>query len=953
MFDIVTVCGGQSLGWCGEHPKGGVQEKAQALAEHAVSEMSPVGERGAWFREARFGMFIHWGIYSIPGKGEWSYAYDKYAPGEYEGYAKKFNPVNYNPREWAKLARAAGMKYAVLTSRHHDGFCMFDSHFTDYKITKTPYGPDAVKEFLEAFRTEGLKVGLYHSLPDWTHPGYADTESPECMREGGGEVPHVPTAEQYNAFTNLVYNHINQLTTEYGKLDLLFLDYTSKTKANLDYFGRDRILEMVYRNQPDILVNDRLSYYKDNCRDFDYYTPEICVPNQPQQVKGRDVMWETCATMNDHWGHCREDENWKSTEAIVAGLIGCVSRNGNLLLNVGPNELGEIPAGSVKVLRSLADWYKINGESVTGCGKSEHRPPHGCVYTQKGNSLYCHFLQTPLGDTILPELKGKISTATLLRTGEKPKLVNHWGFELLKPDEQRLRARGIRPGDVVRLELNDVVVEGEADVRISDDVVTVTSTGAVSFARIAWPQAMPCETLVLNDAWERSYGDLEWKDLTEKRVSPWYYLASVSNRTWGVGVETGPGAMCCWEVTTNGTTLVLDLRAGGQPVRLGGRTLRACRIVRAESREGESAWEFGCRFCKMMCPKPKLPKAPVYGYNDWYCAYGKNTATNFLADAAYIMECAKGCANPPYVVMDDGWQRNSPPVVHESGRGPWDAAGPNFGMDMPTFCGRIAALGAKPGLWYRPLRAWDELPDEQRLLANRDYLDPTVPAVKSRIVEDMCRFRDWGVKLVKIDFLSFDLAQFWPCDPHPHYDRYIQDDRAWRDSSRTTAEVMRDLYQAMKDAVGDDVVIISCNAFNHLAAGVFELQRTGCDTSGKKWSWTRDHGVNTLGMRSIQDGAFFKIDADCVGLAEKGAVPWELNRQWMDLLGRSGTPFFVSWRRQLAGSEVRKALAEAFRRASSERPVIEPVDWQGMRTPSQWRDVDETGSYNWWKFEMR
>ena len=411
-----------------------------------------LADRSAWFREARFGMFIHWGVYSIPAKGEWSYANDRYAPGEYEANAKKFNPVKYNPREWAKLAKAAGMRYAVLTSRHHDGFCMFDSRFTDYKITKSPYGRDAVREFLEAFRAEGLKVGLYHSLPDWTHPGYADTESPECL-VGGKKTPHVPTPEQYAAFTNLVYNHVNQLTTEYGKLDLLFLDYTSQTKANVDYFGRDRLLEMIYRNQPDILVNDRLSYYKDNCRDFDYYTPEICVPNQPQTVKGREVMWETCATMNDHWGYCREDENWKTPEAVIAGLVGCVSRSGNLLLNVGPTELGEIPEGSVKILKVLADWQGVHGESVTGCGKSEFTPPYGCVYTQKGDTLYCHFLQSPLGDTILPQLKGKIAKATLLRTGEDIEQVNNWGFELLKPNEQRIRTRAIRPGDVIRIEL--------------------------------------------------------------------------------------------------------------------------------------------------------------------------------------------------------------------------------------------------------------------------------------------------------------------------------------------------------------------------------------------------------------------------------------------------------------------------------------------------------------------
>ena len=149
------------------------------------------------------------------------------------------------------------------------------------------------------------------------------------------------------------------------------------------------------------------------------------------------------------------------------------------------------------------------------------------------------------------------------------------------------------------------------------------------------------------------------------------------------------------------------------------------------------------------------------------------------------------------------------------------------------------------------------------------------------------------------------------------------------------------------EGTGDDVVIIGCNALNHLAAGLFEVQRTGNDTSGKDWSWTRNHGVNTLAMRGIQDRAFFAVDADCVGLAEKGAVPWELNRQWMDLLGRSGTPFFVSWRRQLVGPEVRKALAEAFRRASSDRPTIEPLDWQEVRTPNQWRDVDGLVNYEW------
>jgi alpha-galactosidase len=499
-----------------------------------------------------------------------------------------------------------------------------------------------------------------------------------------------------------------------------------------------------------------------------------------------------------------------------------------------------------------------------------------------------------------------------------------------------------------------ITVDGAAEVRFAEGAVYVASTGAVSFVRMSWNCRMSGGTLVLNDAWERSYGDIGWRDLSAKRFSPWYFLAQTEDgSTSGIGVETGPGAMCCWEVSTDGVTLVLDLRSGGAPVRLGGRTLKACRIVTAASHIGETPWMFGRRFCRMMSPSPRLPKEPVYGYNDWYCAYGSNTATNFLADAAYVMSCAKGLANPPYVVMDDGWQLNGPPRMkeicggEESGMGPWDAAGPRFGMEMPEFCRAIAALGAKPGLWYRPLRAWEGIPAEQRLRKDSRYFDPSVSAVRDRIAADMARFRDWGFRLVKIDYLSYDISQVWPCDRLRHPDRYIQDDRAWRDPSRTTAEVMLDLYRVMKEAAGDDVVIIGCNAFNHLAAGVFELQRTGNDTSGRNWEWTRNHGVNTLAMRSIQDGAFFKIDADCAGLASVGAVPWVLNRQWMDLLGRSGTPFFVSWRRELADDRVRGAIAESFRMASKDRPMAEPKDWMTTFTPVRWLIDGETVVYEW------
>ena len=265
-----------------------------ALVAAIASAAASAEERGAWFRGARFGMVIHVGLYSVPAKGEWIYARHPWKKGEYEALAKTWNPTNYNPREWARLAKGAGMKYAVFTTRHHDGFCMFDSHFTDYKITNTPYGRDAVREYVEAFRAEGLRVGFYHSLPDWTHPGYSDQESPDGIQ---GRPLHTPTPEEYAAFKELVANHVRQLMTEYGKIDLLFLDYTSKYKKDVDYFDRERLLKIAYDSQPGIIVSDRLSFWKEDVRDFDYYTPEICVPSEPLRVKGREVSWETCATI--------------------------------------------------------------------------------------------------------------------------------------------------------------------------------------------------------------------------------------------------------------------------------------------------------------------------------------------------------------------------------------------------------------------------------------------------------------------------------------------------------------------------------------------------------------------------------------------------------------------------------------------------------------------------------
>jgi len=265
-------------------------------------------------------------------------------------------------------------------------------------------------------------------------------------------------------------------------------------------------------------------------------------------------------------------------------------------------------------------------------------------------------------------------------------------------------------------------------------------------------------------------------------------------------------------------------------------------------------------------------------------------------------------------------------------------------MDMETFARRVKALNAKPGLWYRPFYAWPGAPDAWRLKSAPDYMDPSLPAVKRQIAEDMARFRKWGFQLVKIDCLTFDVNNRWGFNLGA---RVVHDGRVWTDSSRTTAEVMLDLYRTMREGAGDGIVIIGCNALSHLAAGIFELQRAGDDTSGLEWARTRKNGVNTLAFRSIQDRAFYAVDADCVGLAHAGAVPWEKNRQWLDLVSRSGTPLFVSWRRQLAGPEERRALREAFLRASKPEPTAEPLDWMDSSAPRRWRLGAETVTYDW------
>lgn len=387
-----------------------------------------------WFREARFGMFIHWGIYAIPAEGEWALFQKGWDAEFYERFAERFNPVAFDPEQWAELAWNAGMRYVVFTTKHHDGFCMYDSRHTDFKITNTPFKRDVTAELIAAFRARGLGIGLYHSLVDWRHPHFVPDPEHPLWRNG----PAAFQGRDPAIYRTYLHQQVRQLLTEYGKIDLLFFDYTSRHKTSAEWEA-GKLLELVYSLQPEIIVNDRLSHHKTPTFFGDYATPEVTVPNQPVCIDGRVYDWETCMTMNQSWGYKAVDKNFKSPRTIIEALVRCVSMNGNLLLNVGPDALGRIPAESVAVLREIGNWMATHGESVHGAGQSSRRAPYNLTYTERDGELYLHLFSPPMGDVILPGLAGRVEHITLLGDGSDVPMITHWGGELLAEGELRIR----------------------------------------------------------------------------------------------------------------------------------------------------------------------------------------------------------------------------------------------------------------------------------------------------------------------------------------------------------------------------------------------------------------------------------------------------------------------------------------------------------------------------------
>ena len=392
-------------------------------------------KRVEWYQQARFGMFIHWGIYAIPARGEWVRSVEEMPEEEYMSFFEEFDPIDFQPKKWAKAAKEAGMKYAIMTAKHHDGFCLFDSELTDFKATNTKAGKDLVKEYLEAFREEGLKVGLYYSLLDWHHPDYPhykDQNHPMRNCEAQKDVDR-----DFNRYLDYMHGQVRELCTRDGKLDIMWFDF-SYGELRGEAWRATELVNMVRSYQPDIIIDNRLevsgegfgSLATDNPSVFagDFVSPEQIIP--PQGLKsesGRDLVWEACITMNDNWGYCAKDKNFKPASTIIKKLVECVSKNGNLLLNVGPDARGNIPEESLEILREIGIWMKKNSASIYGCkGSSLPKPENGRI-TGRGNKLFYHVMENAIGSVPLYGIsKDLVKSVRLLSDGSELKVADNW-----------------------------------------------------------------------------------------------------------------------------------------------------------------------------------------------------------------------------------------------------------------------------------------------------------------------------------------------------------------------------------------------------------------------------------------------------------------------------------------------------------------------------------------------
>lgn len=508
-----------------------------------------------------------------------------------------------------------------------------------------------------------------------------------------------------------------------------------------------------------------------------------------------------------------------------------------------------------------------------------------------------------------------------------------WVFVQTETDEWKASGKA---GAAVR---GDVAVYTEC----ADNLLRVSLTAndtPVRLIKLRWKTTTPLRGSFLGDEWERDYGYMAWQNMEPYRAMPWYFLVHREDHTAGYGVKVRPGALCFWQADPSGITLWLDVRCGGEGVLLHNRTLCCAEVVMREY-AGISAFEAAQKFCRVMCTDPIFPPHPVYGSNNWYYAYGHSSEQEILSDLDYVVRLTQGADNPPYMVIDDCWQKFR---TDDYIGGPW-VSNEKF-PDMAALAQKIVDKGARPGIWVRFLldERSDDIPEEWRISHNHT-LDPSHPAVLCKVQEDIRRICGWGYRLIKHDFSTFDIFGKWGFQMQP---LMTADGWHFYDRTRTTAEIVVNFYRAILEAANPTgTLILGCNTIGHLGAGLMHMNRTGDDTSGILWERSFRLGVNTLAFRMPQHRTFYDVDADCVGITEK--IPWAFNRRWAELVAKSGTSLFVSAKPGVLTDEENAELAAWMEIASKQEQIAEPLDWLENNMPACWKLMGEPKTFDWYE----
>jgi alpha-L-fucosidase len=383
-------------------------------------------KRMAWWSDARFGMFIHWGLYALPARHEWVKNNERMTNEQYQKYFEEFNPDLYNPKEWARMAKEAGMKYVVLTAKHHEGFCLFDSKFTDYKAPNTPYGKDIIREYVDALRGEGLKVGFYYSLIDWHHPEYTIDRVHPQRQESDTAYVRLNKNRDMAKYRIYLKNQVRELLTNYGEISVMWFDFSFPGKNGKDHndWGSEDLLNMVRTLQPGIIIDDRLDL-KEMEGGWDFESPEQYKVEKWPEHNGKKVYWETCQTFSGSWGYYRDENTWKSTPQLLELLIESVSKGGNLLLNVGPTARGVFDFRAQDRLKAMGEWMKYNNRSIYNCTEApaEFAAPANTLltYNPKTKRLYVHLLSYPMGNLTLRNMGDKVKYIQFLHDASEIK----------------------------------------------------------------------------------------------------------------------------------------------------------------------------------------------------------------------------------------------------------------------------------------------------------------------------------------------------------------------------------------------------------------------------------------------------------------------------------------------------------------------------------------------------